>query len=460
MIRSCGTLLIFLLPGCAVGPSFKKPEVVLPKKFSAQLDGEKRKDLACWWQVFDDSQLNKLIETGLCQNYDLKIAIEKIEESRNLNCIQIANILPQINFFSGVLGSNIPRTLLSNQTSSSKGPFSIVAMDTLWEIDIWGRLRRNQKSAQFQWEAQIEDMRDVMIILIADIAQTYITICALQKKIEILQGDSGLDTCILALNKDTFSAGLQNRQVPLEQLTSIDQDTTQIIGYVIDQRVAYHKLAYLLGMTPDQLCLDLRELHDVPLPKQEIDIDEPYELLRRRPDIRKAEKLLAASYEQIGSAMAEWFPKISLLGFLGKTFGPLNGIGSRESNIWAVGPLFNWPILDFGRIYFNIGAKRSSQRQALLSYQKALINAVQEVENWLISYLEEKNRMLVLHDKLKMEEQRLKLTQDQFLSGVEAELTYLANKKRMNDISSEAIDSEQKVATNFIALYKALGGGW
>jgi len=461
MILYVLALILITLPGCVMGPSYKKPEIKLPANYSVQLNGEQKKDLACWWKVFADPQLEQLIEKGLCQNYDLQVALEKIEESRNLNRIQIANLFPQINSFATTLKTNIPASLpFNNITPLRNGPFSIIGMDTIWEIDIWGRLRRKQKSAEYQWIAQIEDMRDVAIILIADIAQTYITFCALQKKIAITQENGNIDKRILELNTATFSSGLQNRQVPLEQKTIFNQDTTQTIGFLIDQQVSYHKLAYLLGITPDQLALDLTHIQNIPQPHHEIEIDKPYELLRRRPDIRKTENLLAASYEDIGSAMAEWLPKISLLGFLGKTFGPLTNVGKRISRIWAVGPVFEWPLLDFGRIYFNIKAKESSQRQAALTYQKAVINAVQEVENWLVSYVEEKNRMYILQEKLTTENKRASLTHDQFMSGIEAELTYLLSKKRMNDIKNELIDSEQKVASNFIALYKALGGGW
>lgn len=451
-------LLVFL-SGCAIGPSYKKPAIKLPEKYSHQID-DANSNLTCWWKVFEDQDLEQLIEKGLCQNYDLQIALEKIEQARAINRIQIAKIFPQINTFSTVLKTNILKDLFIEQQPLSNKPFSIVGMSTLWEIDIWGRLRRSQKAAEYTYKAEIEDTRDVFILLISDIAQTYVTICSLQKKIGIIENNLEIDTHILSLNKDTFASGLQNRQVPLEQKTSLDQSSTKIIELLVDQQVSYHKLAYLLGLTPDQLSLDFKQLHAIPQPKHEIEIGQPYMLLRRRPDIRKAEKLLAASYEEIGSAMAEWLPKISLLGFLGKTFGPLSGLENKNSRIWAAGPAFEWPLLDFGRIYFNIKSKESSQRQALLTYKKSVINAVQEVENWLISYVEEKNRMLIFQEKLKTETTRTKLIHDQFSSGIEPELTYLSAKKRINDIESELVDSEEKVTSYYIALYKALGGGW
>lgn len=453
--------LVLVIAGCGVGPKFKKPHITLPQTYSTDHKNGTTKRLCCWWELFENPELEELIKKGLRENFDLKIALEKIEESRNLRQIQTANMLPQITFYSGVLEANLGSGLFGVQPQSIGNTLSrFVAAETLWEIDIWGRLRKSQQAANYQWQAQIEDMRDVLIMLTAEIAQTYISICALQKKIMVLQDSLDCDTQVLRLYKDTFIAGVDNKSIPLEQATTRNTTQNQIIGFVIDQKIACHKLAFLLGQTPDQLSLQLDQLDHVPRAKKEMVIDEPYELLRRRPDIRKSESLLAASYEEIGVAMAEWFPKISLLAFIGNPFTSGCNVVQGNSFQSALGPIFSWPLLDFGKIYFNIKAKESSQRQALLTYQKAVFNAVKEVEDWLVSYVQEENRRIILEEKLKEEQARLKLTQDSFVSGLESEMTYCINKKRCNDIALELTDSEEKVASNVVALYKALGGDW
>lgn len=451
--------LLLFLSGCGVGPTYKKPQVNLPNRYSSKLKGEKRADLVCWWDVFEDDQLNELIQTGLCQNFDLKIAFERIEEARNIHRIQVANILPTIDALAGVFGSNIPRNFFPD-ASRKNGPFSFVGFNTLWELDIWGRLRKNQNSARYQFEAQIENMRDVWVVLVAQIAQSYLLICSLHEKIKVQKNIIEIDTRIAELTQDTFVSGLENRQALLEQQAILDQDKADLIELMVDEQVALHQLAYLLGETPDQLSLSMDCIEGVPQPTRDIEIDQPYELLRRRPDIRKSEKLLAASYEEIGAAMAEWFPKISVVGFLAKTFGPLSGLCGRDPNIWAAGPLFDWPALDFGRIYFNIRAKQSSQRQALLTYQKSVVEAFKEVENALVSYVQEKQRLHLLAQKKAHASQRANLEYDQFMSGIKNELIFLSAQKRLDKVCIEFIDSQQKMASHFIVLYKALGGGW
>lgn len=462
MIQFAVVGLLFLISGCCRGPLDKNVKIKLPENYSIVLGDEHHGEKVCWWKSFENAELEGLLEKGLQQNFDVKIALEKIEESRNLNRIAIAKILPQLDFFSGVFKANLGNGLLSRGLQNTCNITStIAAIDTLWEIDIWGRLRRNQKVAQYQWEAQIEDMRDALIMYAAEIVQTYINICALQQKIKILRSSLEADQQILRLYKDTFNAGLDAKQLSLEQKTSTQQFETQIIELKINQKLSFNKLAFLIGQTPDQLMLNMDVINEVPSPKTEVQIDKPYELLRRRPDIRKSERLLAASYEQIGSAMAEWFPKISLLGFLGRpsTSGP--GICcDGDAKIWAVGPLINWPILDFGRIYFNIKVKESGQRQALITYEKTVINAVKEVENYLTSYFEEKRKLHILEEKSASEEKRLSLTKELFKSGIESEFATLINQKRLNDITFDLIDSQEKIASNFIALYKAFGGDW
>jgi NodT family efflux transporter outer membrane factor (OMF) lipoprotein len=464
MVKLGITLLLLLLSGCAVGPRYKKPDMLLPQSYSVQIGQENPKDAVCWWKAFNDPIMEGLIEKGLSQNYDFKIALEKIEAARNLYRIDYAKIFPQINLFSDVLKANLGNGIFSRGVPTGNVTSKFIAIDTLWEIDLWGRLRSNKNASQYQWEAQIEDMRDVLIILAAEIAQTYINICSLYKQIQVLSSSLKVDIQLLDLNKVTFKSGIDEELIFLEQETSVDAFTTQIIDLQAAQKIALNKLAFLLGQNPDQIVLDLNNIQDVPLPWQEVSVDKPYELLRRRPDIRKAERLLAASYEQIGSAMAEWFPKISLLGFLGKPHNSggniqLGGLGGNDK-IWAIGPLLEWPILDFGRIYFNIRVKESEQRQALLTYEKAVVNALQDVENRLTSYDQEKKKMNYLQKKWESEGEKLRLARDRFTSGVDSELAFLVVEKRINELSLEIINSEEKIASNFVALYKAFGGDW
>jgi len=413
----------------------------------------------CWWKAFENAELEALIKKGIAQNFELKIALEKIEYARSLNNFAFAEIFPQVDLFSDILKANLGTGLFTDSKPTGNFTAKFLAIDTLWEIDLWGRLRRQQKAAQYQWEADIEGMRDALIMVAAEIAQTYITLCALQGKIAVTQSNLELDTAMLSLNTDRFMSGLDAMQVPLTQASDVALIKTNLLELIVQHRIAHNKLAFLLGVTPDQLQLNSPD-GSVPLPQHEVQLEQPYELMRRRPDIRKAERLLAASYEEIGSVMAEWFPKITLLGFLGQPHNSGGCLQARNEKLWAIGPLLNWPVIDFGRIYFQVKAKESTQRQALLTYEERVTNAVQEVENWLVSYVEEKKKFNTLQTKLQNEIARLDLTRALYKSGIESEITVLMQQKRVNAVRIEQITSEEKISSSFIALYKAFGGDW
>lgn len=449
-----------LLVGCNVGPKYKKPALTLPKEYSLKLQGDTKNDIRSWWQAFNNPTLEKLIQEGIQNNPDLKIALEKIIESRNMHRIDVAKILPEIDLFGAIGRANLGDGILTQGKLFNNVSASIIALDTLWEIDVWGKMYRTQKASHYTFEAQIEEMHDVLVILVAEIAQTYITLCSQEEKIRLVQETDNLNKEILKLYKDSFTAGLDNRQIPLEQTTSIDLVETQLIDLKIEQRKNYNKLAFLLGKNPDQLDLNLESITEIPHVEHEAPIDEPYELLRRRPDIRKAEKKLKASYEQIGAAVAEWFPKISLLAFLGRPSISSCQFPPGQAKLWFAGPLFDWPILDFGRIYFNIQVQESSQRQALIQYERTVLNALQEVENWLFAYVNNNYKLRLLESKQESENKRYALTQKLFASGLESRITQLTNQIRMNEIAYELLDAQENVALSFVSLYKSLGGGW
>lgn len=454
------TVIMAFLPSCSLRFPYKNPTIVLPQSYSVQLGNATNGTVQFWWKVFNDPILEDLIDQVKHDNIDLKISLEKIVESRNIYRIDAANLLPEIDFFSTLLAGNLGDGILTKGRLYNDIGASIIALDTLWEIDLWGRLYRTQKAARYRWEGQIEDMRDVLIMLIAEIAQTYVSLCSVHLKIKLLEQTRLLNIALLTFNKDSFTAGIDPEQVSFQQSTLVDAIKTNILELQIDERKLFNKIAFLLGKNPDQFTFDLEKICRIPSICYEPPVDEPYALLRRRPDIRKSEKLLRASYEEIGAAVAQWFPKISLLGFLGRPSISSSQLPPGESKLWAIGPLFNWPILDFGRIYFNIKVQESSQRQALLQYEKTVLNAIQEVENWLFSYVNNKERLAILGDKIKAEKSSYVLSKDLFLSGLASAVDKNSAHIKVNQIIYEMLNTQEALSLSFIYLYKALGGGW
>lgn len=452
-----------------MGPRYKKPEILLPEKYSLSLAenqncNEREDENFEWWNTFENPELTQLIEQGLEENYDVRIALEKIEESRNIKGIATGNLFPQINFFGYTSRSNKQKICSGALSPLSNLPTSSAGINTLWEIDVWGKLRKNKNAATFEWQADIAHWENVSIMVAAEIATTYIAICSLQKKINILDSKIIVDEKIIALYEKVFSSGLKDEQNVLERVALLDELKAQIIELNIELETSLNKLAYLVGKTPDQLCINLDAIKDVPFVHTEKPIGDPYDLLRRRPDIQEAENLLIASNEHFGAAIADWFPKVSLLGLAGiLSFPALTALGKAlRQNLtrWTIGPIFQWPIIDFGRIRFNVKAKESIYKQARLKYEKTVINAVKEVESWLVSYIEEKSASALLQEELNIEKKRFALTADLFFSGLNAEQALLANERRLYTIALKHTDAQTRCAHDFVMLYKSLGGSW
>jgi NodT family efflux transporter outer membrane factor (OMF) lipoprotein len=452
--------ILLLLAGCKVGRKYHEPNLTLPQKFSEQKDASQKADLSSWWTFFQDPYLNKLIEKALAQNYDLRIAIEKIKEMRATYRIQNAKLYPEIDGTGSVLANQISKKLIQNSyLLTSKINYFQLGFDCLWEIDFWGKQQAARDGTYNQYEAQIEDMRDVYIMLLSDVTKTYIDIKTLQKKIDLLQKQIDLDTKLLFLSKDRFQSGIASDIPDFEQLAELDESQNQLIILQTTIKQTINSLAVLLGENPEQFNFQ-EGSHTVPQSTKALGIGLPSELLKRRPDIRQAERQLAASGEFVKQAVAEWFPSISLLGIVDTQANTGNNLFSNNSVSWSFGPSFRLPIITFGRIRFNVQAKKSAEKQALLAYCQSVVSAFGDVENWLVSYFNNKDRKKILEEKVFAATKERDLIKYLFECGLDSQTQYLLAEKNLVSIELEFTDSEQSVSNSLISVYKSLGGGW
>jgi outer membrane protein, multidrug efflux system len=453
-------LAMLLFSGCKVGPKYHKPNLTLPNKFTEQREASEKEELASWWTFFQDPYLNTLIEKALAQNYDLRIAIEKTKEMRAVYRLQNAKLYPEIDGTGTVLASQISKKLVQDSyLLTSKINYFELGFDCLWEIDFWGKQQMARDGAYKEYQAQTESMHDVYIMLLGDVAKTYIEIKTLQKKIDLLKRQIDINTKLLFLSKDRFQSGIASDIPDLEQLAELDESKSQLIILQTSAKQAINRLAVLLGENPEQFTFQEGN-HTIPQSNKKLGIGLPSDLLHRRPDIRRAERLLAACAEFVGQAFAEWFPSFSLLGQLETEANKGSNLFSNNSISWTIGPSFRLPILTFGRIQFNIDAKKSAQRQALLAYGQSVVNALGDVENWLVSYFNEKDRQKVLEEKVYAATKERDLIKSLFQCGLDSQTKYLLAEKNLITIELEFTQAMQSVSLSLISVYKALGGGW
>ncbi len=452
--------VLLFFSGCKVGHRYHRPNIPLPDKFAQQCQASDKADLAKWWTFFQDPYLNTLIEKALANNYDMRIAIEKIKEMRALYRIQNAKLFPEVDATASASGNTLSQKLsLDSYLPDPHFDYFQLGFDAVWELDFWGKQTMARDAAYNEYQAGIESMHDVYIMLLGDVAKTYIDIRTLQKRIDLLQQQIDIDTKLLFLTKDRLQSGVASEIPDVEQLAALDESKSQLVLLQISFKQSVNRLAVLLGENPEQFVLQPGN-HAVPQSNKALGIGLPSELLRRRPDIRKAESLLAASVEYVGQAIADWFPSFSLLGNVNTEVNKVPNLFSNGSLSWSFGPSIRLPILTFGRIKFNVQAKKSAEKQALLAYGQSVVTALGDVENWLVSYFNEKDRKHVLEEKLSAATRERDLVYSLFQSGLDNQTQYLFAEKNRVAIELELTDAEQSVSTSLVSVYKALGGGW
>lgn len=452
--------IICCLPSCNfIAPKKKIPTHNFNNTFAHQCHASAAEPIYFWWQQFNNETLNELVKQALKSNYTLKIAVEKIEEFRARYQFKQAELFPQID---GVLEAN--KNGISNrliQTSfiqKNTVSFFRFGFDAFWEIDFWGKIRQARDAQKYALYAQIEDMHFVYISLIADVVQTYNNLCILTAKKSLQASLATIEQKLTNLEQDLLCAGITNEVVVTQQQQALSQAYVNYLETEKNLTQSYHALAFLLGQQPEELsCLSSTAL----LPTLTISaVGAPSDLLRRRPDIRAAENELARTYELIGSAIAQWFPSVTLFGSTSTTADTSSQWFGSNSLTWSIGPEIHWPILHFGRISATIKERESKKRQAALYYSNTIINALKEVEDALVGHCTAQQQCTLLHKKVSDALHEESLLKDLVQSGLSDLLSLLRIQKTRIKTEIELLETQQTANNYLIALYKALGGGW
>lgn len=475
-------VLLVLLSGCMVGPDYKAPETGMPSQFSEARNGRGASgsdtDLCQWWKLFNDPFLDDLIAEAAANNYDVRIAVEKIAEARANYRVQSSYLWPEIDVTAAAVRTRNSQNFFSSSGTSTAGSalptfqnFFQVGFDAIWEFDLFGKFRRSKRAAYDTWEASKENARSVLISVISEVARSYVSIRAIQRSIEITRNKIDADEEELLLTAELFDAGLSNEIQVEGMIATLDTERAALTVLETSLKQAIYALAVLLGRHPESMSSTFEESRPIPITWDKVPVGLPSDLLRRRPDIRQAERQLAAATEKIGVAVADLFPRVSLTGITfaggslggsgyGYESGSFNKLLKHSSRAWSIGPAIRWDMIDFGRTYGNIAVQNSQQKQALLRYEQAVLFALQDVEGALIAYFEEEKREKFLSDQVEALARALQLTQDLYVAGLSDEQEVLNARKAMLEAENSLAGSQQALGSDLIALYKAIGGNW
>ncbi|MDR4504031.1 MAG: efflux RND transporter permease subunit [Candidatus Scalindua sp.] len=463
-------LLIFVFSGCAVGKNYIQPHAMVSEDWQTGLERglvSKQSDLKQWWTSFEDTQLNELIGDMVDGNYDIKIAVARVREARARRGVSIANLFPLIDAlgsYSKSRNSETTDTGIKNVSFNKRQtvPMEIYStgFDSSWEIDIFGGVRRSVEAASAELDAIHAELHDIMVTLLSELAVNYIELRNIQNRLGIAKANVNIQEETLKLTRARFDSGLTDELDIAQAETNLENTRAEIPALEEQQNQALNRIAVLTGKQPGTLQAQLSRVEPIPVPPDDVAIDLPAALLLRRPDIRVAERVLAAETARIGVAESDLYPKFFLknsFGFSASNGGDMFKPGSQT---FGVGPSVIWRIFSSGQIRNNIKAQNEREKQALYRFHNTVLSALEEVENAIISYSREMNRRYILQKAVKAAEKTVNLAKIQYTNGL-TDFNNLLLAERSLFISQDQLSiSEARVSKNLISLYKALGGGW
>lgn len=462
-------LLAGTVIGCAVGPNYKRPAQptpatwVAPPTTQASITVEKPIANERWWTTFDDPELDSLIRRSVLYNLDVRAATERVREARASLGIATSNFFPDVNavgsYSRGYSGGGSSG---SGATRVGPKPHDLwqAGVDASWELDVFGGVRRSIEAADYTVQASEEDRRDVLLTVMGEVAMDYVSLRGFQQEIVIAQENLEAQVRDVSLVQQKRLLGTGTELDIAQAEAQVASTRSQIATLVTSEQQEVYALSVLLGQEPLALGQELAATGKIPLTPPVVPVGLPSELLLRRPDIRRSERQLAAATAEIGVATAQLFPRFSLTGTLTLQGSRYQALGNWGNRFWSFGPNVTWPIFDAGRIWANIEVEKSLQVQSLIAYQSTVLNALRDVENALTAYAQEQQRRSALADAVAANQRAVELATKRYRQGLTDFLNVFVAQQSLFSSQLSLVQSNRDVATDLVALYKALGGGW
>ncbi|NOY00111.1 MAG: efflux transporter outer membrane subunit [Verrucomicrobia bacterium] len=453
---------LFLTACPKVGIDYTSPTLKAPDAWSQNvvrdLKGGKG-GIENWWKKFNDATLNQLIEQARKANPNLEIAYQQINEARARRGVAYSQLFPDAAATADYRRTRISESLLSFPLPNNPGNTFSVGFDSGWEIDVFGGLQRSIESAQASVEASVEAYRDVLVSLEAEVALNYIEMRTLQKRIYLAKENITRQRDSHKLTKDRFDAGLVPEIDVTQAETNLYNTEAVVPSLEIQLTFARNRLASLLGNYAGTLDKKLGSSTNIPVPPRSLATGLPANLLRSRPDVRQAERELAAQTARVGVATADLYPRFSLLGNLNLQAIDADDLFSSPSRAFGIAPSVRWQIFAAGGIRNNIRIEKRRVEQAYKVYENAILLAVEESENSLVSISKERVRLAKLRQSVKSTEKTVKLVKDNYQNGLVDFQNVLDAERSLFTAQDDSAISEGSVSANYVRLFKALGGG-
>ncbi len=464
--------MLWGLAACTVGPDFRKPDLKLPgdwveKPPSQEPIGpqESPRELARWWEIFQDPLLSSLVKRALAANLDLKMAEARIGQARAARAAAAGSLGPQVEGSGSFRRTRTPVTVPSapGGGSHTEGLISDhyeAGFDAAWELDIFGGRRRGLEASQADLHAAVESRRDVLVSLVAEVAREYLELRTLQERIGVARKNLDAQRRTAEITRRRFEAGFASALDVANARAQVATTEAQIPVLQTSERQRAYSLSLLLGQEPGALLEELSESGRLPQAPPAVPAGLPSELLRRRPDIRRAEAELHAATARVGVATAELFPKFTITGSLSFQASDASSWFHWVNRVWSFGPGMSWRLFETGRVRAEIAQREAIQEQALISYRQTVLAALKEVEDALVAAAREEEHRKALLEAVEANRKAVDLALKLYIEGQTDFLNVLQAQRALYGSEDELIQSLRNSCVQLVALYKALGGGW
>lgn len=463
-------LALLLLPiGCTVGPDYTPPAPDAAAGFHQPLEGglsPAPADLSRWWASLKDPVLDGLITRAVGGSLDLREAQARLREARAQRGIVAADGLPQIDASGNYTRQRFSQSGTASRVGGTDGDldnsFDLyqAGFDASWEIDVFGRVRRGVEAADADIGAAEESRRDVLVSLLSEVARNYVELRSLQSRLAIARKNVDVQQASVEIAGARAQAGLASELDTKRAQSQLASTRSQIPRLQESIAATINRLSVLLGERPGSLAGTLDAAAPVPPLPPEVPVGLPSDMLRRRPDIRAAERRLAAATARVGVAIADLYPRFSLTGSFGLSSDQFGTWGDADSRFWSFGPAVRWPVFEGGRLRSAIGVQNAREEQALIAYERSVLTSFEEVENAIVAYSKEQTRHNDLAAAVAAEREAVALATEAYTRGLTDFSAVIDAQRQLYILEDQLAQSDGSRTTNLIGLYKALGGGW
>jgi len=470
--------LIAALAGCAVGPSYREPKPDTPPVYDASARTAAAGtptavpapsvELAAWWKALDDPELDSLVERALKSNPDLEVALTRLQQARTYETVILGHALPEVDASGAAArgtGTDLSRGraeqgLVSADNSAGLQHINLIGgFDAVWELDVFGKIRREFEAAHDDTQAAAAARNGVLTAVVADVVRAYIDLRGAQIRSGVLRQAVGVLRESQRIVTIRYQRGITNELDVALATRELDTLEAQLEPAEAQVNAARSAVATLLGEYPEDLVRELSAPNLIPSMPGPVSAGLPIDLLKRRPDIMQAERELAGATARIGVATANLFPQVAVVGSIG---AQAQGWGNAHlgQHIWSFGPAAAWPLLDFGALDAQVDIAQLDAHARLVRYRQTIFNAVQEVDDALDSFRAEQDRLKHLGEAMLAGQRAVDLANERYNRGLTDFLNVVDAERKFYDLQEQYAAAQVAQGETFVQLYKSLGGGW